>query len=92
MPRSSHDELVKLLNDQMLMLTDVKAKFTTTSKAIARIDTENKAMITQNNAAIRVLHDACNSKASRDDDRFKAIEERVRQLVGLFPQDLNQVI
>ena len=59
MPRSSHDELVKLLNDQMLMLTDVKEKFTTTSNAIARIDTENKAMITLNTAAIRALDDAC---------------------------------
>ena len=41
MPPSSHDELVKLLNDQMLMLTDVKAQVTTTNIVLARIDTEN---------------------------------------------------
>ena len=92
MPPSSHDELVKLLNDQMLMLTDVKAQVTTTNIVLARIDTENKAMITQNTAAIRGLDDAFKSKASRVDDRFKAIEERVSQLVRHFPQALSQCI
>ena len=65
MPPSSHDELVKLLNDQMLMLTEVLTQVTTTSIILARIDTETKAMITQNTAAIRGLDDAFKSKASR---------------------------
>ena len=92
MPRPGHDELVKLLNDQMLMLTEVMAQVTTTNIILARIDTETKAMLTQTTDATRALEDALKSKASRADNRFKAIEERVSQLVRHFPQALSQCI
>ena len=48
MPPTEHKELVKLIRDQTAMLTDLSAKADNTNSELARIDTENKAMIAHN--------------------------------------------
>ena len=84
MAPSTQDELLRLMKVQMEVMTEVKAQVSTITTDLARIDTENKALITLNTAAIRGLDDAFKSKASRDDDRFEAIEESVSQLTDLM--------
>ena len=48
MPPTEHEELVKLIREQTAMLTDLSAKTDHTNSELARIDTENKAMIQHN--------------------------------------------
>ena len=84
MPPTEHEELVKLIRDQTAMLTDLSAKADNTNSELARIDTENKAMIQHNMSTIRSLGEAFTLKASKDDDRFEALEEKVSHITDLM--------
>ena len=84
MPPTEHEELVKLIRDQTAMLTALSAKADNTNSELARIDTENKAMIHHNMSTIRSLSEAFTLKASKDDDRFEALEEKVSHITDLM--------
>lgn len=78
------DELAKLIKTQMALMETVKDKVDTTNEKLDRIDTESKALIATNTYAIRGLEEAFKIKATSDDVRFNAMEEKVNKITDLI--------
>ena len=81
---AKHDELKKLIENQCSILAKLNDTVSTVSRDLTRIDADNKSLIADNTLAIRNLEAAHNSKATRDDARLNAMEERVNNITDLI--------
>ena len=78
-----HNELKQLIMAQGQTLTKLSNAVHENKVELVRIDGENKAMISANTRSIRGLEEAAKLKASLDDARFEAMEEKVDTITQL---------
>ena len=78
-----HNELKQLIMAQGQTLTKLSNAVHENKVELVRIDGENKAMISANTRSIRGLEEAAKRKASLDDARFEAMEEKVDAITQL---------